>query len=253
MRTYNVKHLHKAAAKIKLQRALATTSDTAPNFQLTNVRVKANKQATAFQQTQSYEIQCSRTDAKTLAKLLKSGVFRKTLPFVPYSFKRTNPTAFLKAIQQQNASLNHTWVVKIEGFTSQAIEYITPTVLTQPGVQDIVPMYNGSDKGSWKILVHQNNFKSFRKWLDAQWPTIISKITTEATDNKPPTHPPYSVTSAAAYESDDDGEDDDSYATAFSNAGRNMERRTATGATSGDRGRLIRRHSCPRIQLVPNI
>jgi hypothetical protein len=87
------------------------------------------KTASAFRQTQSYKIQCSRSDAKTLAKLLKSGPFRKTLPFVPYSLKRTNPEAFLKAIQQQNAMLNHTWVVKIEGFTSEAIECISHKVM----------------------------------------------------------------------------------------------------------------------------
>jgi hypothetical protein len=218
LREFNVKHLHKAAAKIKLQRDLLSTSDTVPHFELTNARVKSHKKSSAFGQTQSYEIQCSRSDAKTLAKLLKSGPFRKTLPFVPYSLKRTNPEAFLKAIQQQNAMLNHTWVVKIEGFTSEAIDCIRPTILKYPGVSDIVPMYNGSDRGAWKILLHQNQFKKFRKWLDIEWETITSTITAAATENKPPTHPEYSVTSAAGYESDDDEDDDDSYATAFSNA-----------------------------------
>jgi hypothetical protein len=79
-------------------------------------------------------------------------------------------------------------------------------------------MYNGSDKGAWKILVHQQQFKNFRKWLDIKWKSITATITTEATDNKPPTHPPYSITSAADYESDAEDDDEDSYATAFSNA-----------------------------------
>jgi hypothetical protein len=210
LRDFNVKHLHKAAAKIKLQRDLLSTSDAVPNFELTNARVKSHKKASAFGQTQSYEIQCT--------KLLKSGPFRKTLPFVPYSLKRTNPEAFLKAIQQQNAMLNHTWVVKIEGFTSEAIECIRPTILKYPGVSDIVPTYNGSDRGAWKILLHQNQFKKFRKWLATEWEMITSIITAAATANKPPTHPLYSVTSAAGYESEDDDDDEDSYATAFSNA-----------------------------------
>jgi hypothetical protein len=134
MRTYNVKHLHKAAAKMKLQRELATITDATitdnvPKFELTNARVKSSKQATAFEQTQAYEIQCPRGDAKNMAKLLKSGPFRTTLPFVPNAFKRTNPTAFLTAIKHLNANLNHTWVVKIEGFTSEAITCIRPTLL----------------------------------------------------------------------------------------------------------------------------
>jgi hypothetical protein len=79
-------------------------------------------------------------------------------------------------------------------------------------------MYNGSDRGAWKILVHQKQFKKFRKWLQLEWEIITSNITAEATANKPPTHPLYSVTSAAGYESDAEDDDEDSYATAFSNA-----------------------------------
>jgi hypothetical protein len=52
-----------------------------------------------------------------------------------------------------------------------------------------------------------------------EWEIITSNITAEATANKPPTHPLYSVTSAAGYESHaEDDDEEDSYATAFSNA-----------------------------------
>lgn len=214
----NIKHIHRHEAKHRIQTQLEDINPEFPKFELVQARVRSGQKQTAFHQTRAYEVQCARKDAKALSKMLTSGPFRKTMTFVPYAFKKRQPAAFLQAITNQNKELTDTWVVKIEGATDTVLEEIRPEILEQPGVTDIVPVYNGQDKGQWKILVNQKSFGTFRHWLGKHWPTMLQNITQTAMASIPETHPPMTITSAAAGDSDNESRSEDSYATAFTNA-----------------------------------
>lgn len=226
----NIKHVHRNEAKRQIQEQIEIQNNNYPHFELVSARVRSGQTNIAFHQTRAYEVQCARSDAKVLAKMLTSGSFRQTMIFVPYAFKKRQPEAFLQAIINQNKELADTWIVKIQGITDQVLKEISPKIKSQPGVKAIVPMYNGQDKGQWKILVAHRNFTAFRKWLETQWSIIIKNLTDQAKASIPQTHPPMNITSAASGDNDTASTGNDSYATAFTNAMSVLTTDTFTGS-----------------------
>ena len=77
-----------------------------------------------------------------------------------------NPEAFFKAIQRQNQNLQETWVLKVEGFTSEAIEACTSALLSQPGSIQITPSNNNAEQGEWKILIKNRNYSHMIRGCD---------------------------------------------------------------------------------------
>jgi len=241
----NIKHIHRNEAKRQIQAQLALNNAEHPNFELVSVRVRSGQKQTAFHQTRAYEVQCARSDAKALAKMLTSGPFRQTMIFVPYAFKKRQPEAFLQAIMNQNKELADTWIVKLQGLTDIILEEIRPIIMSQPGVKAIVPTHNGQDKGQWKILVSQKKFAAFRRWLGTQWNTITKNLTEETLASIPETHPPMIITSADTGDNDDDSTGEESYATAFTNAMSVITTDTFTGSVQDSNTKDNNRNPAP--------
>ena len=99
---YNVLHVSKHHTKLRLLQETQKINPDTPQFEIANSRVWSGQGSGPFHCTQAHEIQCAREDASKLTRMLKSGVFRQKMSFVPYAFKKHKPDAFLKAIQLQN-------------------------------------------------------------------------------------------------------------------------------------------------------
>jgi hypothetical protein len=203
------------------------TDEQYPQFELANTRVKSGQKQIRSHMTQAYEIQCKRGDSTKVMNLLKTGKFRQTMEFVPYAYKKHKPTAFLQAIQNQNKCLTDTWIIKISGFTNEAIEHCGPAILEHKGALEIVPSTNSQINGDWKILASRKKISQYYNWLKAEMPRIISTIPNNIT--APENYPTYQINShpPSTYQ-DADQEDEDSYATMFSNAMTNNTNQSPT-------------------------
>ena len=162
---YNIMHVSKHQTKLRLLRETQEISQDTPQFEIANSRVRSGQGEGPYHCTQAYEIQCPRANAVKLMKILQSGLFRKSMAFVPYSLKKHKPAAFLKAIQLQNKNLSETWVIKIQGFSHEALDNCRQTLLSQPGVNTITPTPRNIEKGEWKILIARNHLPTYYQWL----------------------------------------------------------------------------------------
>ena len=212
LKGYNVLHLTPAAAKIILRNKALTIDKGCPNFELSNTRIRQAYDSKQYSTT-AFEVQCKRSDARQISTILKSGLFRKTTSFVPYSFKKTMPEAFRQAIQAQNKYLANTWVVKIEGFTHQALDECKVALISGPGAQEIIPTKKTNTHGEWKILVEKDNLSFYYDWLRENLEDIINTFARHIPI--PDNLPPYKINSRQPMHYQDASEDG-SYGTMFS-------------------------------------
>ena len=138
------------------------------------------------------------------------------MAFVPYSLKKHKPAAFLKAIQLQNKNLSETWVIKIQGFSHEALDNCRQTLLSQPGVNTITPTPRNIEKGEWKILIARNHLPTYYQWLENKMDSIVNSI--PADTKVPENYPPYGINSQPPTTYQDSDQDDISFGTMFSNA-----------------------------------
>ena len=87
------------------------------------------------------------------------------------------PEAFRQSIQAQNKYLANTWVVKIEGFTHQALDECKAALISGPGAQEIIPTKKTNTHGEWKILVEKDNLTFYYDWLRENLDDIIDTFT----------------------------------------------------------------------------
>jgi hypothetical protein len=215
---YNVQHMGSVAAKMKVLHDAQKIDPNCPKFELSTARIRSGQSDHRAHITQAYEIQCHREDARKMIQIFKSGDFKTAMSFVPYAYKKTKPEAFLNAIKLQNKNLTETWVLKIEGFTEDAIKHVSKQLLSRPGASDIVPSYGGKDKGEWKILISKNNMKNYYTWLSNELPAMIESLPQVIQQATPDNFPIHSINSRPPATYQDEDEDDDSYGTMFSNA-----------------------------------
>ena len=217
LQRHNVLHITKNQTKIKINNMMHEIEGNHPQIELANTRVKSGQKAILSHMTQAYEIQCKRDDSTKILKLLKSGKFRQTMDFVPYAYKKHKPEAFLQAIQNQNKCLTETWILKISGFTNEAIKNCQQLLLEHEGAIEIIPSNNYQITGDWKILVNRRNITKYYKWLQTHLPRIVSAIPDHI--QIPENYPAYHINSnPPTNHQDTEQEDDDSYDTMFSNA-----------------------------------
>jgi hypothetical protein len=214
LRGYNNVHMNKNNAISRLTQEIESPNVQCPTFQLATTRVRLGKQS-----TQAYEVQCLRKDASKMHKLLTTGTLRTTMAFIPYSYKYKKTEAFTNAIRVHSKSLQDTWVVKIHGYTEEAINILKPALIGHKGATDIVPSFIGRARGEWKILVDKSGIDYYYHWLEARLPAFTQRLPTAVVISFPDDYPDCGINSRPpAAQQDDPDVDDDSYATMLSNA-----------------------------------
>ena len=179
-----------------------------PTFQLIPQRI-TNKEKNAT--TRGYTVQCTRKDIKQMTHLMTHGSFRDTPLFIPFKYKATQSDLFTKCIRQQNEVYYNTWIIKLEGITEEALQYIQEDIAQMPGVYYIVPTKKMTETGEWKILVNQNKCAYVHRQLTTNWNMIISKIPAEVMERAPDTCSAPRVSSKKVREYQDTASDNDSY------------------------------------------
>ena len=216
---YNIQHISKQHTKLRLMRETQSVSNETPPFALATSTIRSAPENNYTYVTQAYEIQCARADASKLTAILKQGIFRQTMAFVPYAYKKLHPGPFRKAIQLQNENSADMWVLKVHGFTDQAMEYLTAAINSQPGFHAVTPTKRGADSGEWKILVHKDLLKDFYRWLQTNMDQITSSFPADLMI--PDNYPSYTITSREPnkyHERADDHTDNESFGTMLTNA-----------------------------------
>lgn len=178
---YPKEEAHKHITQM-LEREVSETKT--PTFQLVPQRVSTSDKKAS---TKAYVVQCVKSEAKQLSQLLTHGEFRTgaNQMFVPFKYKTTKPELFLQCIRQQNDVYFKTWVIKVKGFSINAMEVIKPEIIKLKGIFDIVPTKRINDTGEWKILVDQTKCAYLHRTLTATWPNIIAKIPKDILDSSP--------------------------------------------------------------------
>jgi hypothetical protein len=216
---YNNIHLSPQFVEERIKQSIASTSDSRPVFHIANSRIRPAKSTKLSNvSTQAYEVQCVRSDASKMNKLLTSGTFRTTMAFVPYAYKQTQPDMFLNAIRLHKQKLEDTWIVKIHGFSTEEMIHCQHSLIAHAGVSDIVPSYLGKSRGEWKILLSKNSIHEYYSWLTHSLPDILALIPKDCSTSTE--YPPKGINSRppAAQQDDVTQADEDSYATMLSNA-----------------------------------
>ena len=222
---YNVRHISKQHTKLRLMQETQSVCNETPPFELASSTIRSLPENGYSYVTQAYEIQCARADASKLATILKQGIFRQTMAFVPYAYKKLHPVPFRKAIQLQNQNSADMWVLKVHGFTDQAMEYLIDAIHSQPGYHAVTPTKRGADIGEWKILVHKDLLNDFYSWLKTNMEQITS--TFPAATMIPDNYPSYKITSREPnmyHEKATDQTEDESFGTMFTKAMDERER-----------------------------
>ena len=163
--------------------------------------------------TKAFTIHCLKDDASQLIHLLTHGPFRSepNQIFVPFKYKSKNPTLFLQCIRQQNEVYHKTWIVKLEGITPDAMEYIRQDIQAIMGVIHIVPAKRLQEIGEWKLLVDQTKCAFIHRQLTTMWKQIIQKIPDKILESAPRNVPTPTISSKRARDYQDNESDNDSY------------------------------------------
>ena len=182
--------------------------------------------------TKAYTIQCPKASARRLTHLLTHGPFRneQNHMFVPFRYKTGNPDLFLKCIRQQNDVYYKTWVIKLEGFTYEAMEWFKGELHTIKGISHIVPSKRQDTIGEWKVLVEQTKCAYIHRNLTKEWKNMIKKIPTDILQTSPATFPVPSISSKKVREYQESESDADSYGSLLS-VGTNMSQMTLDDTT----------------------
>ena len=181
-----------------------------PTFQIIPQRI-ATKDKTAI--TKAFTIHCLKDDTNQLIHLFTHGPFRTAANqiFVPFRYKHNKPDLFKQCIRQQNEVYHKTWIIKLDGITPEAMEYIRSDITTIAGVQHIVPSKRLQEVGEWKILVDQSKCAYIHRQLSSIWKKIIKQIPSKVLDAAPNNYSTPSVSSKRAREYQDAESDNDSY------------------------------------------
>ena len=181
-----------------------------PTFQLVSQKI-TNKDKTAS--TKAYVMQCQKKDAVKLAHLMTHGPFRDPAnqKFVPFRYKSTKPEIFLNCIRQQNEVYFKTWIIKVEGITNEAMQYIGSAIMNIRGVLHVVPSKRITETGEWKILTDRTKCNVVHKQLDDMWPQLMQQIPEELLRAAPATFSSPRISSRRARDYQDDESADDSY------------------------------------------
>lgn len=203
-------HYPKELLQEQLNDMLKKQNKKPPTFQLIPQRITtSDKTAT----TKAFTVHCLKDDANQLIHLFTHGPFRNETNqiFVPFRYKAKKPDIFKHCIRQQNEVYHKTWIIKLEGITLEAMEYIRTDIARIMGVYHIVPARRLHEVGEWKILVDQSKCAYIHRQLTTNWKTITTKIPLKVLEAAPSTFSIPSISSKRAREYQDADSDNDSY------------------------------------------
>ena len=181
-----------------------------PTFQLVSQRITTNDKTAS---TKAYVLQCQKKDAEKMVHLMTHGPFRDPAnqKFVPFRYKRTKPEVFLNCIRQQNEVYFKTWIIKLEGITNEAMQYIGTNIMKIRGVLHVVPSKRIQEIGEWKILTDRTKCNTVHKQLGDRWAELIQLIPGKLLQEAPTTYPAPMISSKRARDYQEDESEDDSY------------------------------------------
>jgi hypothetical protein len=203
-------HYPRELLKEQLLHLIQKQEKNPPTFQLIPQRITTNdKQAS----TKAYTVQCLRSDAAKLIHLLTHGAFRETnnQVFVPFKYKTSKPEVFTKCIRQQNDVYYKTWIIKVEGITSDIMSYLEREISGIMGVLHIVPSKRVEEIGEWKLLTEQSKCAYIHKQLSAKWKDMVNQIPPTILDAAPESFSTPRISSQRARDYQDSESDNDSY------------------------------------------
>ena len=129
-------HYPKEELQNSLEQMIKKQEKNPPSFQLLPQRI-TNKDKNAS--TRAYTVQCPKNFAKQLTHLMTHGPFRSTQLFIPFRYKTSQPELFTNCIRSQNEVYYKTWIIKLEGITTTALQFIENDIKNMSGVYHIVP------------------------------------------------------------------------------------------------------------------
>lgn len=203
-------HYPKDLLNERLNELLQKQNKNFPTYQLIPQRITdKEKQAS----TKAYTVHCLKEDATQLLQLLTHGSFRDAPNqiFVPFKYKSQKPDLFMRCIRQQNETYHKTWIIKIEGITPEAMNFIQHDIDQIRGVLHIVPSKRMHEIGEWKILVDQSKCSYIHRQLSKSWEAIVKQVPTNILDDAPITFSVPSISSKRPWEYQETESDNDSY------------------------------------------
>ena len=158
---------------------------------------------------------------------MKSNVCKKMHQASPNYFNRIRsrnlpsmcPTALKDRTQKpsnklQIRTLAEQWVIKLQGWTAEMMELITPN-LYKSQIEGIVPTKN-VEKGEWKLLVPKHKYKQTISWLKEHWDKLMDIIPTELYMEALPDAPKIASRHSAGTEASSEDGTVDTYGTILS-------------------------------------
>ena len=210
IRNIHAVHYPKEVLHHQLHSMLSEQENLVPIFQVIPQRITTDDKKAS---TKAYAIQCLKEDATAMIKAMTNGPFREAPNqiFVPFRYKKTKPTTFLHCIRQQNEVYHKTWIIKLEGITHEAMQYIEQDLLNITGIWHVVPTKRTQTIGEWKVLTDHAKCAYIHKQLSTLWDKIISNIPSEVLAESPEQFSIPMISSKRARDYQDDDSDDDSY------------------------------------------
>lgn len=208
-------HYPRELLQEQLYEMIQNQTKSPPPFQLIPQRITTtDKKAT----TKAFTIHCQKEDASQLTHLFTHGPFRmeSNQIFVPFKYKKKNPDLFSKCIRQQNEVYHKTWIIKVEGLTTDMMKLIQADITKIMGVLHVVPSRRLHEIGEWKILVDQTKCSYIHRQLTTEWEKILDNIPNPILENAPITFPIPSISSKRARDYQDNDSDNDSYGSLLS-------------------------------------
>ena len=109
-----------------------------------------------------------------------------------------------------------TWIIKLEGFTQEAMDMIKPQLENVKGILHVVPSKRQKSIGEWKVLVKQSKCAYIHRNLTKEWKNVTAKIPPSILNNAPKTYPSPTISSKKIREYQDSESDADSYGSLLS-------------------------------------
>lgn len=208
IRDIHVAHVTAEYLHTTLNNIIQKQEKHSPLFQLIPQRITNNDKTAT---TRAYSVQCAKKDARQLIHLLTHGDFRTTPMFIPFKYKTTHPDVFTKCIRQQNEVYHRTWVIKLEGITEQAMDYIYSEIKHLNGVSHVVPTRRLQTKGEWKLLVDHTKCSFIHKQLSSMWQAMVDQIPEDILEMMPAAFASPRISSQKVRDYQDEASDNDSY------------------------------------------
>ena len=209
----HVQHVIPSEAKAQLDSFLKLKGLTCAPFSVNRTKI-VNGNGPA-DRTIAYEVRCPRSDLLQVRSAVQKATSHTTI-FMSHYMKKKNPEIYSSAIRIQNKCLSDTWVLKVSGLNTDAMEHLKMKLSNIPGFIATTKTNKYESTGQWKILVSETLFRSFYAQVQSNWYTFIANIPPSVLDRNPSHFPEPEIDSRNPGQDSGDSTDAGSYETAMS-------------------------------------